>query len=293
METRVEPIPSSELIINSDGTIFHLHLRPEDLADKIIVCGDPARVDSIAAYLDSIECSVTSREFHTVTGRYKGKRLSIVSHGIGCDNIEIVLNELDALANIDFETRKIKAEPKQLRIVRIGTSGGLQDEVPIGTYVAAEYAVGFDGVLHFYGAGRSVADRAFEEALVSGLDWKISGLMPYVVKAPDSLVDTICQNDVVRGVTIACNGFYAPQGRRLRWDLTDPDLNKKIQAFEYKGRRITNFEMESSALAGIGAILGHEVLTVCCIIAGRKAQTMNTDYKMSIKGLIRLVLERI
>ena len=288
-----EPIPSSELIINSDGSIFHLHIKPEQLADKIIVCGDPARVDKIATYLDSHECSVTSREFHTVTGMYKGKRLSVVSHGIGCDNIEIVLNELDALANIDFETRMIKPEPKQLTIVRIGTSGGLQDESPIGTYVAAEYAIGFDGVLHFYGAGKAIADRDFENALIAGLDWKIDGLKPYVVKSPQSIVDRICKDDVLRGVTIACNGFYAPQGRRLRWDLADPELNRKIQGFEYNGRKITNFEMESSALAGIGAVLGHEVLTVCCIIAGRKAKKMNTDYKDSLDGLIELVLERI
>ena len=239
------------------------------------------------------ECSVTSREFHTVTGMYKGKRLSVVSHGIGCDNIEIVLNELDALANIDFETRMIKPEPKQLTIVRIGTSGGLQDESPIGTYVAAEYAIGFDGVLHFYGAGKAIADRDFENALIAGLDWKIDGLKPYVVKSPQSIVDRICKDDVLRGVTIACNGFYAPQGRRLRWDLADPELNRKIQGFEYNGRKITNFEMESSALAGIGAVLGHEVLTVCCIIAGRKAKKMNTDYKDSLDGLIELVLERI
>lgn len=288
-----EPIPSSELIINSDGSIFHLHIKPEQLADKIIVCGDPARVDKIASYLDTHECSVTSREFHTVTGMYKGKRLSIVSHGIGCDNIEIVLNELDALANIDFETRTIKPEPKKLTIVRIGTSGGLQDESPIGTYVAAEYAIGFDGVLHFYGAGKEVADKGFEQALIAGLDWKIDGLKPYVVKSPQSIVDRICKDDVLRGVTIACNGFYAPQGRRLRWDLADPNLNQKIQSFEYNGRKITNFEMESSALAGIGAVLGHEVLTVCCIIAGRKAKKMNTEYKDSLDGLIELVLERI
>lgn len=288
-----EPIPSSELIINADGSIFHLHLKPEQLADKVIVCGDPERVEAIAAYLDERECSVSSREFHSVTGRYKGKRLSIVSHGIGCDNIEIVLNELDALANIDFETRCIKSEPRKLTIVRIGTSGGLQDETPIGTYVAAEYAIGFDGVLHFYGQNGTVCDRAFEQALLKGLDWQIEGLKPYVVRAPQTLVDRICGEEVLRGATIACNGFYAPQGRRLRWTLADPDLNRKIQAFEYGGRKITNFEMESSALAGIGAILGHEVLTVCCIIAGRKAKNMNTDYRDSLTRLIELVLDRI
>lgn len=293
MKQELTPIPSSELIINTDGSIFHLHLRPEQLADKVIVCGDPSRVDMIASYLTDHECSVSSREFHAITGKYKDKRITVLSHGIGCDNIEIVLNELDALANIDFETRTIKPQPKQLTIVRIGTSGGFQDETPIGTYVAAEYAIGFDGVLHFYGERANVTDSDFEQALIKGLDWKIEGLKPYVVKAPSSLVERICENDVLRGATIACNGFYAPQGRKLRWTLADPDLNQKIQAFNYHGRKLTNFEMESSALAGIGAILGHEVLTVCCIIAGRKAKNMNTDYKDSLPRLVELVLERI
>lgn len=286
-------IPPSELIVNSDGSIFHLHLKPEQLADKIIVCGDPSRVDKIASYLDTQECSVTSREFHTITGSYKGKRVSIISHGIGGDNIEIVMNELDALANIDLETRTLKKDFRKLTVVRIGTSGGLQEVSHIGAYVAASYSIGFDGVLHFYDASGRVCDHSFEEALIKGLDWKIQGLRPYVVKAPESLLERICQSDVVRGVTIAANGFYAPQGRRLRWELADPDLNKKIQAFEYEGHQITNYEMESSALAGIGAILGHEVLTVCCIIAGRKALKMNTDYKDSLEELIQLVLQRI
>ena len=288
-----QPIATSELIINDDGSIFHLHIKPDQLADKVIVCGDPGRVDKIASYLDDKECDVLSREFHTITGHYRGKRISIISHGIGGDNIEIVMNELDALANIDFNTRTIKESPKSLTIVRVGTSGGLQDISHIGAYVAATYAIGFDGVLHFYGDASKVRDRDFEAALLEGLQWKIEGLTPYIIKAPDSLVDRICEENVVRGVTIAANGFYAPQGRRLRCDLADPDLNRKIQEFEYQGHRITNFEMESSALAGIGAIMGHQVLTVCCIIAGRKAHKMNTNYKDSLEGLIQLVLDRI
>lgn len=287
-------IPESELIINPDGTIFHLHLKPEDISDKLIICGDPARVDKIGAYLDDIEVNVTSREFHTLTGYYKGKRVTILSHGIGGDNIEIVMNELDALANIDFITRVEKPEHKTLRVVRIGTSGGLQDHTPIGAYVLADRAIGFDGVLHFYADSEKVCDKDFELEVLRQLDWKIEALKPYVVKAPDALVNLLTDDtDIIRGCTIACNGFYAPQGRRLRGKLADPALNSKIISFDYNGAKFTNFEMESSALAGIGAILGHEVATICVIIAGRKSETMNTTYKDSLDGLIEIVLDRI
>lgn len=287
-------IPSSELIINEDGSIFHLHIKPEQLADKLVICGDPERVDKIASYFDTKEVSVSSREFHTVTGTYKGKRITALSHGIGSDNIEIVMNELDALANIDFETRTAKDEHRTLTVVRIGTSGGLQDYTPIGSYVAAEYAIGFDGVLHFYGDRDKVVDHDFQDALIKGLDWQLDGLNPYVVKAPQDLVEQITGGtDIVHGCTIACNGFYAPQGRRLRGRLADPELNRKIMDFEYNGHRITNFEMESSALAGLAAILGHRALTVCTIIAGRKSENMNTSYKDSLSNLIETVLDRI
>ncbi|WP_314440117.1 nucleoside phosphorylase [Porphyromonas sp.] len=286
-------IPSSELIINADGSVFHLHLRPEQLADKVFLVGDPARVDMVASRFERIECNVSSREFHTITGYYQGKRITVVSHGIGTDNIDIVLNELDALANIDFETRQIKDELRQLTLVRVGTSGGLQDETPIGSYVAAVHSVGFDGVLYFYADSQRVRHRAFEEALVQQLDWQLEGLRPYVVPADPSLVEQICGSDILRGNTIAANGFYGPQGRQLRLALQDPGLNAKIQAFDYEGLRLTNYEMESSSLAGLAALMGHRAMTVCCIIAGRKAQNMNTDYKGSIEGLIDLVLERI
>lgn len=286
-------IPSSELIINADGSAFHLHLRPEQLADKVFLVGDPARVDMVASRFERIECNVSSREFHTITGYYQGKRITVVSHGIGTDNIDIVLNELDALANIDFETRQIKDELRQLTLVRVGTSGGLQDETPIGSYVAAVHSVGFDGVLYFYADSQRVRHRAFEEALVQQLDWQLEGLRPYVVPADASLVEQICGSDILRGNTIAANGFYGPQGRQLRLALQDPGLNAKIQAFDYEGLRLTNYEMESSSLAGLAALMGHRAMTVCCIIAGRKAQNMNTDYKGSIEGLIDLVLERI
>lgn len=286
-------IPSSELIINADGSVFHLHLRPEQLADKVFLVGDPARVDMVASRFERIECNVSSREFHTITGYYQGKRITVVSHGIGTDNIDIVLNELDALANIDFETRQIKDELRQLTLVRVGTSGGLQDETPIGSYVAAVHSVGFDGVLYFYADSQRVRHRAFEEALVQQLDWQVESLRPYVVPADASLVEQICGSDILRGNTIAANGFYGPQGRQLRLALQDPGLNAKIQAFDYEGLRLTNYEMESSSLAGLAALMGHRAMTVCCIIAGRKAQNMNTDYKGSIEGLIDLVLERI
>lgn len=286
-------IPSSELIINADGSVFHLHLRPEQLADKVFLVGDPARVDMVASRFERIECNVSSREFHTITGYYQGKRITVVSHGIGTDNIDIVLNELDALANIDFETRQIKDELRQLTLVRVGTSGGLQDETPIGSYVAAVHSVGFDGVLYFYADSQRVRHRAFEEALIQQLDWQLEGLRPYVVPADPSLIEQICDSDILRGNTIAANGFYGPQGRQLRLALQDPGLNAKIQAFDHEGLRLTNYEMESSSLAGLAALMGHRAMTVCCIIAGRKAQNMNTDYKGSIEGLIDLVLERI
>ena len=286
-------IPSSELIINADGSVFHLHLRPEQLADKVFLVGDPARVDMVASRFERIECNVSSREFHTITGYYQDKRITVVSHGIGTDNIDIVLNELDALANIDFETRQIKDELRQLTLVRVGTSGGLQDETPIGSYVAAVHSVGFDGVLYFYADSQRVRSRAFEEALIQQLDWQLEGLRPYVVPADPSLVEQICGSDILRGNTIAANGFYGPQGRQLRLALQDPGLNAKIQAFDHEGLRLTNYEMESSSLAGLAALMGHRAMTVCCIIAGRKAQNMNTDYKGSIEGLIDLVLERI
>ncbi len=288
-------IPPSELIINSDGSVFHLHIKPEHLAEKVFLVGDPSRVDLVAKHFDSIECNISSREFHTITGQYKGKRITVISHGIGTDNIDIVLNELDALANIDFETREVKDEFKQLSLVRVGTSGGLQDISSIGSYVAAEYSIGFDGVLYFYDKTEDIRQLEMEEALLKQLDWKIDKLQPYVVSADKSLVKQILGHDeqIVKGMTIAANGFYGPQGRSLRLGLKDPNLNQKIQNFNFEGRQITNYEMESSSLAGLSALMGHRALTVCCIIAGRKAQKMNTDYKGSIEGLIELVLERI
>ena len=286
-------IPPSELIINADGSVFHLHLKPGQLSDKIILVGDPERVSSVASRFDTIECEVSNREFHSITGCFQGKRISVVSHGIGTDNIDIVLNELDALVNIDFTSRTVKEIFTQLTLVRIGTSGGLQHFVPVGTYVAAERSIGFDGVLYFYANNKNTRDVAFEEELLSQLDWKISEIRPYVVAADKSLIEQITSNDILKGVTIAANGFYGPQGRELRLPLADPELNKKIELFNYNGAQITNFEMESSSLAGLSAMMGHRAMTVCCIIAGRVDKKMNTDYKESLPILIDKVLNRI
>lgn len=287
------PIPPSELIINSDGSIFHLHLRPEQLADRIVLVGDPDRVSMIGRYLNDVECDVSNREFHSITGRYAGKRLTVISHGIGGDNIDIVVNELDALANIDFATRLPRETPRVLTMVRIGTSGGLQPWSPIGTYVAAERAVGFDGVPYFYADTERIRDLALENALRDRLAWRIADLHPYAVPADAELTDRITRDDIMRGITIATCSFYGAQGRSLRLPLADPDLNAKIEAFEFEGRQIGNFEMESAALAALAALLGHRALTVCCIIAGRVDKDMNVDYKASIVGLIEKVLERI
>lgn len=286
-------IPASELIINSDGSIFHLHLRPEQLADRIIMVGDPERVNTIASYFDSRDSEVSNREFHTITGTYKGKRITAISHGIGGDNIDIVMNELDALANIDFNTRTVKSEFRQLSVVRIGTSGGLQPFVPVGTYVAAEKAIGFDGVIFFYANNGEVRDKAFESELSVQLNWQLAGLWPYVVSADPSLLEQITRDDIIRGVTIATNGFYGAQGRQLRLPLFDPQLNKKIEAFEFNAKKITNFEMESASLTSLTALMGHRSVTVCCIIAGRVDNHMNTEYKGSLNGLIETVLDRI
>lgn len=285
---------ASELIINSDGSVFHLHLKPEHLADKVILVGDPGRVALVASHLNNIECEVESREFRTVTGQYEGKRITVVSTGIGCDNIDIVMNELDALANIDFDTRMEKEQTRSLEIVRIGTCGGLQLNTPEGTFVCSEYSVGFDGLLNFYAGRNAVCDLQMERALINHLGW--TGNMcqpyPYVIKADETLVERIAEG-MVRGITVACGGFFGPQGRQLRIPLADPNQNEKIESFEYNGLHITNFEMESSALAGLARLMGHHATTVCMVIANRRAGRADTAYKNHIDDLIKLVLERL
>ena len=283
----------SELIINEDGSVFHLHVRPEQLADKVILVGDPGRVQTVAAHFDRLECDIQSREFHTITGWFQGKRISVVSTGIGCDNIDIVMNELDALANIDFETRTEKEQLRSLELVRIGTCGGLQPNTPVGTYIASCKSIGFDGLLNFYAGRNEVCDLAFEEAFKQHMHWNPLLCAPYVIDANAELIERVGGTEMVRGVTIACGGFFGPQGRELRIPLADPDQNKKVEAFEYQGWKITNFEMESSALAGLARLMGHRAMTCCMVIANRLAGEANTGYKGTIDGLIRLVLERI
>ena len=283
----------SELIINQDGSIFHLHLLPEQLAQKVIVVGDPGRVSLVVSHFEGIECEVQSREFHTVTGSYKGKRISVVSTGIGCDNIDIVLNELDALVNIDFNTRTEKPQLTQLTLVRIGTCGGLQKDTPVGTYIDSEKSIGFDGLLNFYGGRNDVCDLDFEENFKAHMNWNPQLGAPYVIDADAETLERVSGKDMVRGVTIACGGFFGPQGRELRIPLADPHQNEKVENFEYQRHRITNFEMESSALAGLARLMGHKALTCCMVIANRRAKNVNANYKNSIDGLIQLVLDRI
>lgn len=285
----------SELIINADGSCFHLHLKPEQLADKVILVGDPGRVDTIARMFDSIECTVSNREFRTATGIYKGKRITVQSTGIGCDNIDIVVNELDTLANIDYSTRTEKPVHRTLDIVRIGTCGGLQPYTPIGTYLCSVKSIGFDGLLNFYADRDKVCDLELERAFMAHMEWSPQKGAPYVANANRELLDRIMAGDkrMVPGITIACNGFYGPQGRVLRGKLSDPEQNSKVESFEYKGYRITNYEMESSAVAGLAAILGHRAMTVCIVIANRYAKEMNTDYKPLLENLITHVLDHI
>ena len=285
--------PESELIINPDGSIFHLHVKPEQLADKVILVGDPGRVSQVAKFFDQVECEVSNREFHTVTGLYKGKRVTVQSTGIGCDNIDIVLNELDALANIDFETRHEKEQLRQLSIVRIGTCGGLQPYTPTGTFIASVKSIGFDGLLNFYAGRDEACDLEFEEAFKKHMNWNPRLGAPYVIDADKELIEQVACDDMVRGVTIACGGFFGPQGRELRIPLADPKQNEKVESFEYKGLRITNFEMESSAVAGLSRLLGHRAMTCCMVIANRLAKEANSNYKNSIEILIEKVLDRI
>lgn len=286
-------IPESELIINSDGSVFHLHLLPEQLTDRVILVGDPARVNMVAEFFDTKTFEVSSREFHTIGGTYKGKPIMCLSHGIGPDNIDIVINELDALANVDFKTREVRDNKRVLTLVRIGTSGALQPELSLGTPVIAEKAIGFDGVLNYYAGRNEVADLDFEHALCKHTDWNPLWAKPYVVDADPELVSRIGGDDMVRGNTISAVGFYGPQGRELRLHLANPDLNRRIEAFEHNGRKITNYEMESAPLQGLGKLMGHKAMTVCSIIANRFNTVANPNYKSGIRDLVATVLDRI
>lgn len=292
MEDKERIIPASELIINEDGSAFHIHLRPDQLRDNILMVGDPGRVTMVGKMFGSIDYDIQSREFHTIAGKYKGKDIMCISHGIGSDNIEIVVTELDALANIDFATRKVKPEHRTLNMVRVGTSGSLQEDLHIGDYVIAEKGTGTDGILNFYAGRDAVCDLEFEKEFTRHTGWMKTWAAPYTVDADESLVEQIGRDDMTRGFTISAVGFYAPQGRQVRLPLADPELNAKIESFRYKGRPVTNFEMESGCLQGMAKLLGHRAMTVCCIIAERRATKANTDYKPRVRQLLETVLDR-
>ena len=292
----MKTFPPSELIINPDNSSFHLHITPEQLADKVVMCGDPSRVNLIADHFDSKEFDVSSREFHTITGTYQGKRITAISHGIGCDNIDIVVNELDALKNINFQTRTEKEHLTSMEMVRIGTCGGLQENTPVGTFICSEKSIGFEGLINYYANRDQICDLEFEKAFTQHLGWDYHNLpSPYVVNNNQELLQRIYDptKGMVKGVTISCGGFYGPQGRELRIPLSDPHRNEKIESFNWNGYRITNFEMESAALAGLSAHLGHRALTVCMVIANRIAHEANTGYKNQIDDLIKIVLDKI
>ncbi|MFR9620176.1 MAG: nucleoside phosphorylase [Rikenellaceae bacterium] len=286
-------IPPSELIINDDGSVFHLHLRPEQLADIVLLVGDPGRVELVASRFESRECEVENREFRSVTGLYKGRRMTILSTGIGVGNIDITMTEIDALANVDFERRCVKDKFKQLTIVRLGTSGGLQSDIKVGDMVFARTSLGFDGLLSYYAGNEQVRDLALERAFKSHTQW--SGDFPplYAVDADEQLA-ALFADCTMEGITIASPGFYAPQGRSVRLRPVDEVLNSKIESFIYDGqRRVTNYEMESSVLAGMARLMGHRGATICTIIAQRVVEDMCTDYHPFVEQMIDMVLNRL
>lgn len=286
-------IKHSELILNNDGSIFHLHLKPEHLSKDIILVGDPGRIDTIVSFFDKIDFTIQNREFKTVTGWYNGKKLSVISTGIGTDNIDIVLNELDALANIDLQKREIKKEHTKLNIVRIGTSGGLQTYLPVNSFVVSQKAIGFDGMLNYYANRENFSDLEFEKAFKLFTKWDNSLPTPYVINASNTLISKFRDDDFIKGATISAPGFYGPQGRVLRLPLAFPKLNEQIEEFEFHGLKITNFEMECSAIYGLSQMLGHEALTVCLIIASRVSLTANENYHNEMIKLIKKVLDRL
>ncbi len=288
----MKPIAESELIINADGSIFHLHLKPEQLADTVFLVGDPERVSTISAMFDSIECKVQNREFITHTGFYKGKRFTALATGIGTDNIDIVLNELDALVNVDLKTRLAKTEHKTLNLIRIGTSGGLQEDMDVDSFLMTETSIGFDGLLNFYKNRDSVCELNIEKEFMKHVDWNPKLTKPYFINGSKELLEKLGQG-IRKGITISAPGFYGPQGRVIRLEIQDPDINEKIRSFRYDNRLITNYEMESSALFGLSALLGHKAATVCVIIANRYAGKYSKDYKPAVKKLIEIILNKM
>lgn len=285
-------IKNADLLICEDGSIYHLALQPEQLADTIIIVGDPDRVGLISNHFDTVECKISNREFNTHTGMLKGKRITVLSTGIGTDNIDIVMNELDALANIDLSSRQVKPDHKTLTVIRIGTSGSIQADIPVGSFALSTYGLGLDNLLHYYDNGSNTLDLKMSEAFMKHTAWNENLSKPYFVKGSEELIRKFEQG-TVKGITATAPGFYGPQGRVLRLGLADPGLNEKIRSFRYKDERVINFEMETSALYGLGNLLGHRVMTVCALIANRATNETWPDHKALIGKLIDLVLERL
>lgn len=286
-------IASSELLLNPDGSIYHLHLKPGQIATDIILVGDQERVDMIADFFDQVEYRVQNREFVTITGKYRGKRISVISTGIGTDNIDIVINEVDALVNIDLVTREIKTIKTSLNFIRIGTSGSLQADIPVAAYLVSLKAIGFDGLMNFYARREELSDDEFENAFKTFTKWNPLLASPYVVNCNTNLYHRVADSDFITGVTISAPGFYGPQGRELRLKVVDPKINDKIEAFRFKALKITNYEMECSAIYGLSKLLGHQALTVCLIIANRITGAASTDYKPLMKNLIEKILDKL
>ncbi len=289
----MKTIEASELILNDDGSVFHLHIKPGELAGNVILVGDPGRVKTVAGFFDSVITSAANREFVSATGTYRGQQFTVLSTGIGTDNIDIVLNELDALVNVDFDKRTVRERKTSLNIIRIGTSGSLQADLPVDSWLLSRRAIGFDGLLNFYGNVLKVTDLDFEKAFTKQMDWSPRLATPYVANADPSLVALLSGKPVQCGITISAPGFYGPQGRVIRLPLNQADMNQRISAFRYDGHRITNYEMECSAIYGLSALLGHRAATICAIIANRQAGSYSEDYKPVVKNLIQFVLDRL
>lgn len=287
----MEPIKESELILNADGSIYHLHLKPEHVADTVILVGDQERVQRISSHFDAVEFRIANREFVTHTGTLKGKRLTVLSTGIGCDNIDIVLNELDAAVNVDLNTRIVKQEKRTLNLIRLGTSGSIQPDIPIDSMLLSTYGLGLDGLMYFY-KDQSLIDQSLTRAFIDQTNYPTALPRPYIVGASKSLIEQIGEG-MISGITATSPGFYAPQGRTIRLDAAFGSMNEHLQAFSHNGLRITNFEMETSALYGLGRLLGHNVCTVCAIIANRYKREYSKDYKQTIDRLIETLLARL
>ena len=284
-------IAESELIINSDGSIFHLHIRPEQLARNVILVGDPGRVAMFKPYFQTLECEGASREFVWATGVYNNSRITVLATGIGTDNIDIVVTELDALANVDFATREVKEKKRSLRLLRIGTCGGVQPDVPLGSYIFSRRSIGMDGLLNWYADRDKYSQKDVEQSFIKHMGWNEYLPVPYVANADDALY-RLFEDVVVPGITISASGFYGPQGRVLRMGLAIPDFIEKLASFRFGNERITNIEMEGSALAGLGGALGHRAGTVCLLIADRNHKESNPDYKPLMNNLVKIVLDR-